>query len=311
MKNIIAIDLGSNSLRFLKMNCETKEAVAEFHKMVKTADGLATSGIISDAAKKRIVDAINAAKEHIDFSDAKVKAVTTEAIRQAENGQEILDDIEVQTGIKFEVIDGDEEARYALIAAQNRLELLGQKTKSFMLADIGGASTELIFHYGDKTFSKSFNVGIVTVTQTFKSLGAIANAIPALMNPLKLFCDEVYAEHGKVEMFVATAGTPTTLAALKCGMNFETYDSEKIHGTILTNRDLIELLSKLIHMSIKERELVVGVGREELIASGVLIYEEIYNLSGFKESMVIDDGVREGVAYEGCGVMFMGGDINK
>ena len=301
MKNIIAIDLGSNSLRFLKMNCETKEAVGEFHKMVKTADGLAKSGVISDAAKKRIVDAINEAKEHIDFSDAKVKAVTTEAIRQAKNGQDILDDIEAQTGIKFEVIDGDAEAKYALIAAQNRLKLLGIEPKSFMLADIGGASTELIFHYGDKTFSKSFNVGIVTVTQSFKSLSDIANAIPALMNPLKLFCDEVYAKHGKVEMFVATAGTPTTLAALKHGMNYKTYDSEKIHGTVLTNRDLIELLSKLIHMSIKERGLAVGVGREELIASGVLIYEEIYTLSGFKESMVIDDGVREGVAYEGCG----------
>ena len=301
MKNIIAIDLGSNSLRFLKMNCETKEAVGEFHKMVKTADGLAKSGVISDAAKKRIVGAINEAKEQMDFSDAKVKAVTTEAIRQAKNGQYILDDIEVQTGIKFEVIDGDAEAKYALIAAQNRLKLLGIEPKSFMLADIGGASTELIFHYGDKTFSKSFNVGIVTVTQSFKSLSDIANAIPALMNPMKLFCDEVYAKHGKVEMFVATAGTPTTLAALKHGMNYKTYDSEKIHGTVLTNRDLIELLSKLIHMSIKERGLAVGIGREELIASGVLIYEEIYTLSGFKESMVIDDGVREGVAYEGCG----------
>jgi exopolyphosphatase/guanosine-5'-triphosphate,3'-diphosphate pyrophosphatase len=119
MKNIIAIDLGSNSLRFLKMNCETKEAIAEFHKTVKTADGLAQSGVISEAAKERIVKAINEAKELMDFTDAKVKAVTTEAIRQAINGQEILDAIEAKTEIKFEVIDGDAEAKYALIAAKN------------------------------------------------------------------------------------------------------------------------------------------------------------------------------------------------
>ena len=300
MKSIIAIDLGSNSLRFLKMNCKTKEAIGEFHKTVKTADGLAQTGMISQAAKERIVSAINEAKEVMDFTDVKVKAVTTEAIRQAINGQEILAEIETETAIKFEVIDGDAEAKYALIAAKNRLELLGKKPSSFMLADIGGASTEIVFHYGDKTISKSFNIGIVTITQTFKDIREIANAIPALMNPIKLFCDEVYAEHRKVEMFVATAGTPTTLAAMKLGMEYATYDSNKIHGTVLTHKDLIEQLSQLLTMSNEDRTKTVGVGREDLIASGVLIYEELYNIGGFEESTVIDDGVREGVAYEGC-----------
>jgi exopolyphosphatase/guanosine-5'-triphosphate,3'-diphosphate pyrophosphatase len=300
VKNIIAIDLGSNSLRFLKMNCETKEVMGEYHTTVKTADGLAQTGLISQAAKERIVSAINEAKEQIDFTDATVKAVTTEAIRQAQNGQAILDDIEAETAIKFEVIDGDAEAKYALIAATNRLELLGQKPSSFMLADIGGASTELIFHYGSKTFSKSFNIGVVTVTQSFKSISEVANAIPALMNPLKLFCDEVYAEHGAVEMFVATAGTPTTLAAMKHGMEYATYDSSRVQGTILTQKDLVSQLSKLLTMSNEERTKTVGVGREDLIATGVLIYEELYAIGRFKESTVIDDGVREGVAYDGC-----------
>jgi len=168
------------------------------------------------------------------------------------------------------------------------------------LADIGGASTEIVFHYTDKTISKSFNIGIVTITQTFKDIREIANAIPALMNPIKLFCDEVYAEHGKVEMFVATAGTPTTLAAMKLGMEYATYDSSKIHGTVLSHKDLIEQLSLLLTMSNEDRTKTVGVGREDLIASGVLIYEELYNIGGFEESTVIDDGVREGVAYEGC-----------
>jgi exopolyphosphatase/guanosine-5'-triphosphate,3'-diphosphate pyrophosphatase len=300
VKNIIAIDLGSNSLRFLKMNCETKEVMGEYHTTVKTADGLAQTGLISQAAKERIVSAINEAKEQIDFTDATVKAVTTEAIRQAQNGQAILDDIEAETAIKFEVIDGDAEAKYALIAATNRLELLGQKPSSFMLADIGGASTELIFHYGSKTFSKSFNIGVVTVTQSFKSISEVANAIPALMNPLKLFCDEVYAEHGAVKMFVATAGTPTTLAAMKHGMEYATYDSSRVQGTILTQKDLVSQLSKLLTMSNEERTKTVGVGREDLIATGVLIYEELYTIGSFKESTVIDDGVREGVAYDGC-----------
>ena len=299
-KAIIAIDLGSNSIRFLKMDCETKETLGTFHKTVRTADVLALTGVIDDGAIARVISAIKEAKEAIDFSDATIKAVTTEAIRQATNGDEVLGFIKDHTEIEFEVIDGDEEASYALLATQKRLELLGENPKSFMLADIGGASTELIFSYGDETISKSFQVGIVTITQSLGALDVIAQAMPALMNPLKLFCDEVYAEHGKVEMFVATAGTPTTLAAMKQGMEYATYDSSKIHGTVLTHKDLVKQLSLLLTMSNEDRTKIVGEGREDLIATGVLIYEELYNIGDFKESTVIDDGVREGVAYEGC-----------
>ena len=305
-KYIIAIDLGSNSLRFLKMTCETKEVVGEFQKTVKTADGLATTGRISEGAQDRVISTIKEVQERMDFSDSRVKAVTTEAIRQADNGQEILDEIEVKTGVQFDIITAVDEATYALKAAKKRLELLGKKPKSFMLVDIGGGSTELIFHYygkkdsEDKSFSKSFKVGIVTVTQRFKSISELAEAIPVLMNPLRQYYNEVVSQHGEVELFVATAGTPTTIAAMKLGMEYATYDAHKIHGTILTQKDLVMQLSALLMMSDENRTKAVGVGREDLIVSGVLIYEEFYSISGFKESLVIDDGVREGVAFSEC-----------
>ena len=301
-KSIIAIDLGSNSLRILKMDCETKRTLGEFHKTVKTADNLATTGIISDEAVNRVLIALNEAEEALNFSDSKVKAVTTEAIRQASNGDEVLATIKEQTGIEFEIIDGVAEAKYALSATQNRLQILGKSPKSFMLVDIGGGSTEMLFHYGeDKSFSKSFPVGIVTVTQRFKTLPEISTAIPVLMNPMRAYYNEVISQHGAVELFIATAGTPTTVASMKKGMLYKTYDSNQIHGTSLTQKDLVEQLGKLLGMKPKERIEVVGVGRDDLIASGILIYDELYNISGFKESMVIDDGIREGVAYSMCG----------
>ena len=301
MKNIIAIDLGSNSLRILKMHCKTKERLGEFHRTVKTADGLAKTGEINAEAVERVVLALNEAKEKLDFTDAEIKAVTTEAIRQAKNGDEVLLRIQEQTGIEFEVIDGVAEAKYALAATQNRLKLLGKTPKSFMMIDIGGGSTEMMFHYGEeKSFSKSFQVGIVTVTQKFNGLAELAEAIPVLMNPMKQYYHEVVAQHGTVELFIATAGTPTTIAAMKHGMEYETYDAQKIHGTVLSQKELVEKLMELINMSPEERVKTVGVGRDDLIASGVLIYDELYTISGFKESMVIDDGIREGVAFSMC-----------
>ena len=299
-KNIIAIDLGSNSIRFLKLDCKTKKPISTFHRTVKTADGLAQTGRISYPALDRIIVAINEAKEHMDFSNAQIRAVTTEAIRQAQNGQEILDGIKNNTGVEFQIIDGDDEGRYALIATKKRLEILGKSPKSFLIADIGGGSTELIFSYGDSVISKSFPIGIVTLTQSFRSLGEIADAIPALMSGMKLFCDEVYSKYGKVELFVAMAGTPTTISAMKLGMTYTTYNADKIHGTVLSRGDLLKQLKRLLSMSDEQRTEMVGVGREDLITSGILIYEEIYNLAGFNSSIVIDDGVREGVAFEGC-----------
>jgi len=299
-KYVIAIDLGSNSIRFLKMACATKSFVGEFHKTVKTADGLTQTGLISEAALERIINAIKEAQEVIDFSDATIKAVTTEAIRQADNGVEILQHIKEQTGVDFTIIDAKAEASYALIGVQNRLKLLGQEPKSFMLVDIGGASTELIFCYGDKIIDRSFQVGIVTMTQRFGTLKELEQVISELMQPICDFCNEVYAQYGKVEMFIATAGTPTTIAAMKNGLTYATYDPNKIHGTILTLDDLNRQLAELLAMDADKRIKTVGVGRDDLIASGVLIYKELYRIGGFTDSMVVDDGVREGVAFDEC-----------
>ncbi len=299
-KNIIAIDLGSNAMRMIKLDCQSKKRLSTFHKIVKTADGLAKTGLISYASLDRIIEAINEAKEQMDFSDSFIKAVTTEAIRQATNSQETLEAIEKNTGVKFDIISGEEEAKYALLATQNRLKILNEDAKSFMIADIGGGSTELIFHYPHTTISKSFKVGIVTITQSFNSLSAISSAIPALMNEMKLFAKEVYYKHGRVEKFIATAGTPTTVASLKLGMTYNSYDPEKINGTILSKSDLVQQLKKLLSMSEEERIRNVGVGRENLIVSGILIFEEIFNIGGFNNSIIIDDGIREGVAFSEC-----------
>jgi exopolyphosphatase/guanosine-5'-triphosphate,3'-diphosphate pyrophosphatase len=296
----VAIDLGSNSIRVLKLDCKTEKFLGRFHKTVKTADGLALSGEISDGALNRVIDALREADREIDFSDAKIKAVTTEAMRQAINSKEVLDIIESKTGVRFNIIDGKKEAEYALIATKARLKKLDINPKSFLLADIGGASTELIFCYGDKIISKSFQIGIVTITQSFKTLLQIADAIPAVMNGIKIFADEVYREHGRVEKFIAIAGTPTTIASMKLGLTYNTYDAEKIHGTVLSRGDLVTQLKRLLTMSREQRIESVGVGREDLIASGVLIYEELFNISRFNESIVIDDGIREGVAFSEC-----------
>jgi len=297
---MIAIDLGSNTLRVLVYDCTKHKQTFSYEKIVKTADGLASSGQINDEAIQRIISAIEEVKGHIDFTSQTVKAVTTEAIRRASNAPQVLQSIEKKTGVHFDIISGEEEARLTLLAVKNRLSKLHYASDTFVLVDIGGGSTELIFHYQDETITKSFPIGIVTIAQTYETLENIEQALPRKMFDMQMFCAELYATKGKPNSFVATAGTPTTVAAMKLGFNYETYDAAKINGTTLQKEELDFYLKKLLAMPFEEREIAVGTGRSDLIAAGILIYKQLYTMLEFEKCVVIDDGLREGVALEMC-----------
>jgi len=120
------------------------------------------------------------------------------------------------------------------------------------------------------------------------------------MQDLKIFIDDYYKVSKKPDIFVSTAGTPTTVAAMKLGMNYKTYDVERINGVFLQKEDLKEQMERLLSLDKKLREELVGVGREDLIVAGILIFEKLYDLLGFDKAYVIDDGLREGVAIAEC-----------
>ena len=296
---MIAIDLGSNTLRVLEYDCQIQKQVAVYEKVVKTADGLAEHGFVNDGAVDRVISAIKEAQDQMDFSK-KLKAVTTEAVRRASNSDMVLHKIKKETSVSFEIISGDEEARLTLLAVKNRLEKLHHASDTFVLVDIGGGSIELIFHYGDEVISKSFPIGIVTIAQTYETLENIEKALPKEMFDMQMFCAEMYATKRQVNSFVATAGTPTTVAAMKLGFNYETYDASKINGTLLRKEELDFYLKKLLSIPFEEREIAVGTGRSDLIAAGILIYKQLYMMLEFENCVVIDDGLREGVALEMC-----------
>ncbi len=298
---MVCIDLGSNSLRVAKFNCETQNNEHFFTTVTKIADGLAQTGKINDEAIKRTIDALKHAKTIIDFDD-EIHAVTTEAVRKASNSMEVISRIKEATDVEFEIISGDDEAKYTLLAVEERIDILYPDEKdSFVLVDIGGGSTELIFNYRNKVRSQSFPIGIVTLSQKYDAnISLIEQKLPQLMHDMQTFCDETYAQHGKVDKFVATAGTPTTIASLKHNLTYETYDPNIVEGTLLVKKELDYYLERLMKMSQAHRIKSVGSGREEIITTGVAIYKELFNIVGIKESVVIDFGLVEGVAIYYC-----------
>lgn len=295
----IGIDLGSNTLRAVKIDCKSKEFGDSFERIVKTADRLEESGKISQDALRRIEEALKELLVNISFDSCAIRAVTTEALRRAENSRDIIEKINREFGIKFEIISAKEEAFLTLLAVSKRLEKLSLGSDNFVMVDIGGGSTEIALYKNAEVISESFPVGIVTIAQKYPNLKSLRENLPIEMKDMKEFVESLNISSDY--KFVSTAGTPTTVAAVKLGMDYQSYDPKRINGTILNVDDLEETLNYLLKLDEKSRQKAVGVGRSDLILAGILIFEEIFNILKVKESIVIDDGLREGVALSLCG----------
>jgi len=292
---ITAIDLGSNSFRVVTYDFNTNTILNEFHEVVGMADGLVETGKISKEAQERVVHAIQTAVERLKFDPKKAVCVTTAAMRYASNNQEVLKYFKEQTGANFTIIDPQEEARLTLLAIQYALKREAKKSENFVVLDIGGGSTEIIVNTHDTFIAQSFPFGIVTLTQQHNSIESTKETLKVLQKEIAKFVNSLGFDLGKYT-FIATAGTPTTVAAVKLGLDAYAYDKNLVNGTIVTLEDLSDALVLFKHKPLEELTRLVGKGRVEFIEVGILIYQAIFEVLGKNESIVFDDGLREGVA---------------
>lgn len=290
---VTTIDLGSNSYRVLKYDCKKNKTVGEFETTVGLADGLSKTQKISHEAVKRVISAIKKSIEKLQFDPTRVVAVTTHAMRKALNSKEVIEKLQNETGVLLQIIDGDIEAKLTLLAMKYALKREQIIADKFFLLDIGGGSTELIYSCDEKEVLKSFSYGIVTLSQSknkIKELEEFQKEIRTFLKPLEK----------KGALFISTAGTPTTLAALKNGLNYQTYDKTIVNGTRLDKEEIKK--RKVYLKSLPKEKLIeeVGSGRDDYIDAGISIYLLFFETLDIEESIVFDDGLREGVAINYC-----------
>ncbi|TXE06497.1 exopolyphosphatase [Gelidibacter salicanalis] len=167
IKKYAAIDIGSNAVRLLISNIiEQKGKPTLFKKsaLVRVPIRLGADVFLNQKISKenelRLIDTMNAFK--LLMKSHKVlayKACATSAMREAENGSEVVKLIKKHAKIKIDVIDGEEEA--AIIAATD-LNSFIDKSKTYLYVDVGGGSSEFsVIHQGHTTASKSFKIGTV------------------------------------------------------------------------------------------------------------------------------------------------------
>lgn len=175
IKKYAAIDIGSNAVRLLVANVvEEKKENTQFKKSalvrvpIRLGADSFVSGTISEENVDRMIDAMKAFKLLMKVHGVeKYKACATSAMREAENGQEVVEKVLKETGIDIEIIDGKREA--AIISSTDLKKLINTDD-SYLYVDVGGGSTELtVFSNGNIINSKSFKIGTVRLLNNKKS----------------------------------------------------------------------------------------------------------------------------------------------
>jgi exopolyphosphatase/guanosine-5'-triphosphate,3'-diphosphate pyrophosphatase len=305
-----AVDLGTNNCRLLVARPADGgfRVIDAFSRVVRLGEGLAASGILSESAMRRTLEALAiCASKMRRRGVTTVRAVATEACRRAENCGEFLDRTRRATGIRLEIISSAEEGRLALDGCA---PLLTSDPPHALVFDIGGGSTELNWIEIDANKrttvlgSVSLPFGVVTLSERYGSgrLGdagyerMVAEVVGALEDFEARHRIAPMVARGMVQM-LGTSGTVTTLAGVH--LRLERYRRAVIDGYTLDFAAIAAVSRRLADMDCEERAALpcIGSERADLVVAGCAILEAICRLWPVGRVRVADRGLREGILF--------------
>ena len=169
-KTYAAIDIGSNAIRLLvkkeRDNCQAGQKpltkVLLLRIPLRLGFDVFACGEIPDIKVNKLVRAIKAFGQLMKvYEVSKFRACATSAMRDAKNGKAVIKKVFKHTGIKIEIIDGQEEAA---LVYNNHIECMEDRSGNYIYVDVGGGSTEVnLLTNGELVFSKSYNIGTVRI----------------------------------------------------------------------------------------------------------------------------------------------------
>ena len=302
-KRLASVDVGTNTLRYLVAEVDQDHCITEQtsgRKMTRLGEGIIDTGRLSDAAMDRSLTALSTFAEAIKkAAPDEMLAVATSAVREAQNGAEFVARVRAETGLELTVIDGGEEARLTAIGAAS---VLAGDRNNLLIVDIGGGSTEFVHMTGgEQVGAVSIPLGVVTATERHvKHDPPRQGELYDLDEDVRTHIDRVRKALGNLGAvrLVATAGTPTTLAAMDQEM--AVYDPDRINNHVMTLGRVEELFDQIATVSIAKRSRMIGIdpGREELLVAGSAILLRILHDWQFGVVTVSDFGLREGVLID-------------
>ncbi len=313
VSRLAGIDCGTNSIRLLIADASDRK-LHDMHRetrIVRLGQGVDATGQFAPDAIARTRDALTdyaaLLKQH---GVERVRMVATSAARDVANRDvffamtaEVLG--AVLPGAVAEVITGAEEAELSFRGAVGELD---SAAGPFVVVDLGGGSTEIVFGRDSVVASYSADIGCVRLTERClhsdpPTPEEVAAAREVVRERLEVALGVVTVEGART--WVGLAGTMTTLSAL--AHNMTTYDSAAIHLSRVAGNDLLAVCERLIGMSRSQRAALPPMheGRADVIGGGAIVVEELARelrvRAGIDELTVSEHDILDGIVLSIAG----------
>ncbi|MEP6829435.1 MAG: Ppx/GppA phosphatase family protein [Rhizomicrobium sp.] len=302
---LAVLDLGTNNCRLLIARpgpSDSFRVVDSFSRIVRLGEGVGENGRLCDAAIERTVAALKICAQRIARHRVRhVRAIATQAARQAANTEILIARARDEAGIALNVISPEEEAD---LAALGCAPLVGRKYQGALIFDIGGGSTEIVWlHKRDgepiKRFSASLPVGVVNLAEQYgvaarnrDGFEAMCDAMRARFAPLAQQTPDFDPAH---EHLLGTSGTVTTLAAI--ALKLPRYNRAKVDASWHETSRLLDVAERIsrLDMAALAKMGAIGPERADLMLAGSAIFAAICSLWPSPMLRVADRGLREGM----------------
>ena len=246
-KTYAAIDIGSNGARLLIKRFD--DNAPEFDRIkrvlfirvpLRLGKDVFTLGKISKEREVMMMHMMKGFKHFMLLNQVDdYRACATAAMRDAENGKKIMKTIMQETGIKLEIIRGEEEAR---LLCNNVIEQTNSNSGSYAYVDVGGGSTEIsLLHDGVLAESHSFNIGTLRMLS-----GKVTNATKYQMRGML----DTYAEEFPGVQIIGSGGNINKLFKLTHNKNDE---------KVMKVSELREIYEELAQLNEEERKEKYGL----------------------------------------------------
>lgn len=299
MLRVAAIDCGTNSIRLLIADVDGPELTAVVKRMeiVRLGQGVDRTGRLApDALERTRVALAEYVAQIEEFGATAVRMVATSATRDAANADEFRDMVVSTLGSAPEVVSGDEEARLSFDGAVRGMDA----PAPYLLADIGGGSTELVLGSGTLDQAVSVNIGCVRMTERHLHGDPPTEAeIAAASHDIGVALDSGLAvvPGAQARTLIGVAGSVTTVAALALAL--PAYDPDRIHRARIGYSDVARVTAELLGLTVAQRlELpVMHPGRADVIGAGALVLRILMERIGAAAVVASEHDILEGIAW--------------
>lgn len=301
---IAAFDLGSNSFHLLVVDAHpdgTFVPLVREKDMLRLGDAVSWEGRIPDTLADRAVATVDRFRKlAVGAGTEEIHAMATAALREAENGGEVVDRMAAEAGVKVRVISGQEEAR--LIFEAVRAAVVIDPGPALCL-DLGGGSLEIMV--GDRKrlqLTASVPLGVARLSAelvtgdpfTADDVRRVEKRVTSVLAPL---ADDV-ARIGPA-MAVGSSGTFCDLARMVAARRTGSVP-RAINQFSFSRDELLPLHEELLALRSSERANLPGLEakRADIIPTGSTVLLTAMELFGFDRLTVSEWALREGIVLD-------------